>query len=167
MGILEYGVISMRLKKWGIYGVMAVIILAAAPTKRPISVKKIARERDISSIFLEQILNKLRRAEIVGSARGPRGGFFLNRKPHEISVKDILGGVGESVYPTPCADPEERKRCPQLDDCIVSAMWLDFPSVINKYLSGITIKDIMDKGSIKYHENPTTDQDFSISVGSV
>jgi Rrf2 family iron-sulfur cluster assembly transcriptional regulator len=152
----------MRLTTKGRYGVRAVINLASSYANRPISIKTIAKEEGISPEFLEQIFFKLKKAGVIASIRGPGGGFVLNKKPGEITIKEILEAVGESTYPTPCADPEETKRCPRREACMMMSTWIDFYDIINNFLESVTVKYILEKNSAKYYDNIATGQDFAI-----
>jgi Rrf2 family iron-sulfur cluster assembly transcriptional regulator len=55
--------------------------------------KEIALRQEIPLRFLEQILQDLRRAGLVETRRGPRGGYALARPPAEISLADVLRAV--------------------------------------------------------------------------
>ena len=94
----------MRLTTKGRYGVRAVVNLAAAVGNEPISISYIAKKEQLSPEFLEQIFFRLKKAGLIRSVRGPKGGFVLNHKPSEISVKTILDAVGEPLFPAPCVD---------------------------------------------------------------
>ena len=153
----------MRLTTKGRYGVRAVINLAASYANRPISIKTIAQQEEISPEFLEQIFFKLKKADIISSIRGPGGGFVLNKKTAEISVKDILDAVGEDTYPTPCCAPaEDGGGCARQSRCVMNKTWYGFYTVLNDFLSNLTLKEILEKSGTKYYEAITTGQDFSI-----
>src|SRR5512137_1577486 len=102
----------MRLTTKGRYGVRAVVNLAAAVNNEPISISQIARKEELSPEFLEQIFFRLKKAGLIRSIRGPKGGFVLNHKPSDISVKTILDAVGEPLFPAPCAE-HGSKPCPR------------------------------------------------------
>jgi Rrf2 family transcriptional regulator, iron-sulfur cluster assembly transcription factor len=57
---------------------------------RPTQVKDIAERQGIPPRFLEQIFQDLKRAGLVGSKRGPQGGYSLLRAPTEVSLGDVL-----------------------------------------------------------------------------
>ncbi|HUV08732.1 MAG TPA: RrF2 family transcriptional regulator [Spirochaetia bacterium] len=152
----------MRLTTKGRYGVRAVVNLASSYANRPISIKTIAKEEGISPEFLEQIFFRLKKAGVISSIRGPGGGFVLNRKASDISIRDILEAVGESTAPTPCTSEEEAKICPRRDACVMVTTWEGFSDIITDYLSKVSIKDIMDKAGKKFYENIATGQDFTI-----
>ena len=61
------------------------------------SLADISRRQNISLPYLEQLFVKLRRKNLVGSGRGPNGGFRLARPAHDIRVVEILEAVDETV----------------------------------------------------------------------
>ena len=133
----------MRLTTKGRYGVRAVLNLAAQNQSHPISISQISKEEDLSPEFLEQIFFKLKKAGVIRSIRGPKGGFVLAWKPSEVTIKSILDAVGESVNPTPCTD-DASDPCPREKDCALAPVWNEFNDVIEKHLEGISIKDILE-----------------------
>ncbi len=137
----------MRLTTKGRYGVRAVANLATASQNQPISISHIARKEEISPEFLEQIFFKLKKAGIIRSLRGPKGGFMLNMKPSEISVKNILDAVGEPIYPAPCTDCTKRREemCSRREHCNISPVWYSLYDLIERFLTSVSLKDIISK----------------------
>ena len=133
----------MRLTTKGRYGVRAVLNLAVQNQSKPVSISQISREEDLSPEFLEQIFFKLKKAGVIRSVRGPKGGFLLNWKPSDITIKKILDAVGESINPTPCTD-SDTAPCPREEDCALAPVWSGFHEVIEKHLANISLKDIME-----------------------
>lgn len=74
----------------GMYGLSAMYELSLKNGKKPTQIKEISKNAKIPQNYLEQLLVILRRAELVTSVRGAHGGYFLAKKPEEISVKEIL-----------------------------------------------------------------------------
>jgi len=143
----------MRLTTKGRYGVRAVVNLAAAANSEPISISQIARKEQLSPEFLEQIFFRLKKAGLIRSIRGPKGGFILNRKSSEISIKTILDAVGEPLFPAPCTD-HGTKACPRLEGCLISPVWQDFYELIRNHLAGISLKDILDSAKAPSGSTP-------------
>ena len=76
------------------YGCRAVVELAQqAAAAQPVTVEHIAERRHIPEKFLIHILLQLKRAGIVRSIRGARGGYLLARAPEDISLLDIVRAV--------------------------------------------------------------------------
>jgi Rrf2 family iron-sulfur cluster assembly transcriptional regulator len=132
----------MRLTTKGRYGVRAVVNLAAALDDKPVSISQIAGKENLSPEFLEQIFFKLKRAGLIRSVRGPKGGFILNRDPGTITLKTVLDAVGEPLSPAPCADGA-TEPCPRQDGCSVAPVWQEFYRVMERHLEGISLEDIL------------------------
>jgi Rrf2 family iron-sulfur cluster assembly transcriptional regulator len=151
----------MRITTKGRYGLRAVINLAMANSRRPVSIRAIANGEKVSSEFLEQIFFKLKKAGLIRSVRGPGGGFILNRKPDEISVHDILTAVDETPGLTPCT-LRRKTLCDRVDTCPAHDVWTGLQKTMEDYLSGITLKGILEKNPKKYSISIPIGQDFSI-----
>lgn len=74
----------------GVYGLTAMYELSKHKKDTPMQIKEISNNASIPQNYLEQLLSKLRRAGLVKSIRGAKGGYILAFEPEEISVKDIL-----------------------------------------------------------------------------
>jgi Rrf2 family protein len=82
-----------KLSNKGRYGVRAAFDVAFHSEGRAAQIKDIARRQGIPPRFLEQIFQDLKRAGLVTSKRGPRGGYALARPAAEISVGDVVRAV--------------------------------------------------------------------------
>ena len=87
------------------YAVRALAELARCGDAAPVPIGELARRRDIPVQFLEQLFAVLRRAGLLRSQRGVKGGYSFARPPHEITVLEVTelldGPVGhdaESVF---------------------------------------------------------------------
>jgi Rrf2 family iron-sulfur cluster assembly transcriptional regulator len=134
----------MRLTTRGRYALRASVALAlASEDGHPVSINNIAEQEEISSVFLEQIFFKLRKAGIVNSVRGPGGGFCFAQPLNDITISKILEAAGESVALTPCL--ENPATCTKHDICMVSPVWTDLSGMVNNYFDSITIASIVEK----------------------
>lgn len=73
-----------------VYALSALVELAHHEGGDPMPVSEIARRRDLPSQFLEQLFGTLRRANIVTSRRGVKGGYVLARPASEITALEIV-----------------------------------------------------------------------------
>src|SRR5919202_5638932 len=87
------------------YAVKALAELGRAGTTAPVPLGELARRRDIPVQFLEQLFAILRRAGLLRSQCGVKGGYAFARDPSEITVLEVvelldgpLGGGAESVF---------------------------------------------------------------------
>ena len=96
----------MQLSTRGRYAVMAMVDLATRQTLGcecgPVCLAEIAARQKLSQAYLEQLFGKLRRAGLVGSARGPGGGYRLARSSDAIAIADIIAAVDEPIHATRC-----------------------------------------------------------------
>jgi len=138
----------MRITTKGRYALRAVVNMAKTSKGKPVPIKRISREEEISAEFLEQICFRLKNAGIVRSVRGPGGGFLLNREPHAISIYDIFQAVGEGGEIASCTSsgPDAAKSCHRKDKCHVHATWTKLSGEVAELLNNYTIKAILDSG---------------------
>jgi Rrf2 family protein len=77
------------------YAIRGMLMLAEASLTGagPVSVDALATKQDLPRKFLEAIVGDLRRAGLVVSTRGARGGYALTRDPATISLGDVFRAV--------------------------------------------------------------------------
>lgn len=131
----------MRVTTKGRYALRAITNLAMAASDRPVPIKQIAGDEEISPEFLEQIFFKLKKSGIISSVRGPGGGFSLEKDPADISAKDIFDAVGEGLEITPCTGEDE---CDRKDVCLVHDVWQEASVHIVGYFERLTLQKIME-----------------------
>jgi Rrf2 family iron-sulfur cluster assembly transcriptional regulator len=141
----------MQLSTRGRYAVMAMVDLATRQTLGcecgPICLAEIAARQKLSQAYLEQLFGKLRRAGLVGSARGPGGGYRLARSSQVISVAEIIAAVDEPIHATRCeigspgciegSEAEGPMRCQTHD------LWDELGRQIQLFLRGISLADVV------------------------
>ena len=81
----------------GVYGLTAMYELSKHQEDSPMQIKEISANANIPQNYLEQLLSKLRRADLVKSIRGARGGYTLAKSPEEIKVVDILIALEDDI----------------------------------------------------------------------
>lgn len=140
----------MRVTTKGRYALRAVANLAASHSDKPVSIKQIAEEEDISPEFLEQIFFRLKKAGIIRSVRGPGGGFVLAKDPNEITIQDIFLAVGEGVKLTPCSncskiEQDKDPGCPKMDTCPIHGVWVEVSKGVSDILTSYTLEKILDR----------------------
>jgi Rrf2 family transcriptional regulator, cysteine metabolism repressor len=72
------------------YAIAALVELGRAGGDRPVPIGELARRRDIPVQFLEQLFAALRRAGVLRSQRGVKGGYRFARAPEEITVLEVV-----------------------------------------------------------------------------
>ena len=133
----------MRLSTHSRYGVRAILDIAYHSEGLETQVKDISRRQEISPRYLEQIFQKLKRAGIVGSKRGPTGGYFLSKKPEEITIGEIVRVTEGGIDPVLCLDPENSKQpCGRAGECVTRIIWNEAGKRLRDYFDSVTIKDL-------------------------
>ena len=135
----------MKLTSKGRYAVMAMADLAKSNLKEPTSLTEISLRQGISIDYLEQLFLKLRRNDLVQSARGPSGGYVLSKPPGEIKLLSIISAVDEKIKTVKCRK-ESKKGCNGKSiKCITHNLWDDLETHINKFFEDNTLNDILFK----------------------
>jgi Rrf2 family transcriptional regulator, cysteine metabolism repressor len=134
----------MRVSAKGEYGVRALVILALNFQAGPTSLREIAERENISYQFLEQIFLSLRRAGLIDSVRGAKGGYTLARPPEDIKVGDIIRVLDGPIAPVDCvAEGNEEKRCTRTGTCLSRGIWEKLRDRMSEVLDEITLADVI------------------------
>ena len=128
----------MKLTTRGHYSVKALLDLSLQPEYQPVSVKKIAQRQDLPAPYLEKLLIEMRRAGIVKSVRGAKGGYQLACKPEEISLGKILEAVGETIEPLSNYSPDNNVA----EDWVTFSLWQRLHQKLKEALYSITLADL-------------------------
>ena len=135
----------MKLTSRGRYAVMAMADLAKNNVKEPTSLAEISLRQGISISYLEQLFLKLRKNNLVQSARGPSGGYVLAKPPGEIKLLSIISAVDEKIKTIKCKR-ESKKGCNGKSiKCITHNLWDELENHINKFFEDNTLNDILFK----------------------
>jgi Rrf2 family protein len=133
----------MKLSTQSRYGVRAIFDIAYNSEGLDTQVKDISRRQGISPRYLEQIFQKLRKGGIVGSRRGPSGGYFLIKKSEEITVGEILQITEGNIEPVPCSGKSNlRESCERMSECVARVVWIEAGRKLKEYLDSVTIKEL-------------------------
>lgn len=123
------------------YGVRAVFDLAYHSGQASGQVKEIAERQTISPRYLEQIFHRLKKAGIVRSQRGPKGGYLLARTADKITVGDIYRAT-EGKFSLVTACMRGSKRCEKAKDCVTMPVWEKMSAEIEKLFDSFTIESL-------------------------
>jgi Rrf2 family protein len=89
----------MRVSAKAKYGLAAMVCLAQKYVAgERVTVLSLAERLKISKIYLEQVFALLKRAELVLSIKGSRGGYQLCKAPKDITSFDILSAIEISLF---------------------------------------------------------------------
>ena len=132
----------MILSTKGRYGLKAVFELALNYGSGPVSLKKVADKYDISESYLEQLFAKLRKEGYIDTVRGPQGGYFLSKKPEEVTVGMILRTLEGDITTSECINKEV---CSRESICATRIIFEKIEKSINNVIDNITLADMYDE----------------------
>jgi len=132
----------LKLSTKGQYGVRAMFEIARSCTEGPVNIRAIAERQDVSVAYLEQILNRLRKAGIIRSVKGPGGGYVLSRTPDQVSIGEILRELEGPVAITSCLNPKEG--CMRVEGCVTHLLWKSLGENIEAFLNRMTLSDLLE-----------------------
>ena len=134
----------MRVTTWGEYGLIVSLHLARRAGEGPVAARELSEQERLPHDYVEQIMLRLRRAGLVDSARGAKGGYSLARDPQRITVKDVLEASEHVTFEVNCdLHPVDANRCNPSASCSIRPVWRMLERRINELLSGITLADLM------------------------
>ncbi len=142
----------MKLTTKGRYGLRAVIDLAVYAKDEPVSLAAVAERQNISISYLEQLIAKLKKAEIVQSTRGAQGGYTLAKAPEEISVGMILRALEGNLNPVDCVEANGDTACASSDFCVTKYVWKRISDSINDTVDAIFLSELIEESDrVKQH----------------
>lgn len=133
----------MTISTKGRYALRALGRLATFEQHDPVPLQQIAAHEEISLLYLEQLFFRLRKAGLISSTKGARGGFLLSRRPDEITLTEIFEAVGESVEDgTPAAAGAGSRAGSRRS---TETMWTQVERQVQTYFSSLTLQDLLDR----------------------
>jgi Rrf2 family iron-sulfur cluster assembly transcriptional regulator len=108
---------------------------------QPVTIREIAERQAVSVAYLEQILNKLRKAGLIRSVKGPGGGYLLEKAPDKVTIAEVLLELEGPVALTSCLDPDEG--CVRVDSCVTHMLWKALGEQVEHYLKTITLGNLL------------------------
>ena len=130
----------MKLSTRSRYGTRLLLDMAQHYNQGPIRLGVIARRQNIPVKYLEQIIIPLKRAALVKSVRGARGGHMLARAPSEITVAEIVVLLEGGISLTECI--QNPRVCERSAACVTRLLWKEVSEAIHDRLHRVTLHDL-------------------------
>ncbi|MEK7643824.1 MAG: Rrf2 family transcriptional regulator [Patescibacteria group bacterium] len=122
------------------YAIQLVSALAKLPGGNLLSLKIFSIESSISFLFLQKIAQSLKKAKIIASARGKRGGYRLARPAESITVRQIMEAAEGRTGMVDC-QTIEHQQCSKLKKCAIRCPMDKLNEKMLAVLDGATIAD--------------------------
>ncbi|MDT8317188.1 MAG: Rrf2 family transcriptional regulator [bacterium] len=129
------------------YGVRALFDIAYHSCGIPAKVNDIARRQGISARYIEQIFIMFKKADIIKTVRGPKGGYMLAKKPEEISLGEIIRSIEGDIELVSCKPSRVGEgECSMSENCVTAPIWSDLNGKVSSFFDSISLKDLCDRG---------------------
>ncbi len=154
----------MRLTTKGRFAVTAMIDLGLRHHSGPVTLAKISERQNISLSYLEQLFGRLRRHRLVGSIRGPGGGYNLARTARDITVADIVLAVDEPLDSTHCGGQKNCNvgRNGRSGKCMTHELWSALNRKVVDFLDSVSLQDLVDEERMRQLKESTQAQESTI-----
>lgn len=137
----------MKISTKGRYGLRILLDLVLHTGDSPRMIRDIAQTQQISEKYVGRLILDLRRAGLVESVRGAKGGYRIKKLPETLSLLDIVEVMEGPVRVVECL--EHPKNCNRIYHCAVRDMWNGINDDIRAALSKMMFKTIVEKQTSK------------------
>ena len=128
----------MKLSAKSRYGLRACYILAENFPEH-VSATTLEKGINVSNKYIEKIMRVLTKEGIVSAERGVNGGYYLLRKPADITVGDVVRALEEEMEFIACVSSENECVCP------TKSVWKKLYIGINEVLDSITLQNMLEE----------------------
>lgn len=122
----------------GKYGLVALMDICLYSGSEAVTLKSVSKRQNISERYLEQIFSILRKGGIITSKKGAQGGYFLARKPKDITVGEILNILEGYLK---IVSPSEEKN--DIECFMQKKIWNNINRQIETYFNSITLEELV------------------------
>ena len=135
----------MRITTWAEYGLICALHLARRADEGPVTGRDLATRERLPADYVEQILLRLRRAGIVRSVRGARGGYALAHPAGDITVRAVIAASELETFELHWAThPVVGHRCSAASSCSIRPVWRMLQRRIDDVLDSVKLADLLD-----------------------
>ena len=142
----------MKISTKGRYGLRIMLDLASHSADRLRLIRDIAHSEQISEKYVSRLVIELRRAGMVTSIRGARGGLRIAKRPEEITLLEIVEAMEGPLAIVECV--ETADICPRSSFCETRKVWRQLNSDIRELMGKVTLADIKGKRVDTGKDNP-------------
>ncbi|BAS56447.1 MULTISPECIES: RrF2 family transcriptional regulator [Leptolyngbya] len=123
------------------YALLAMLELASVyETGETLQIRQIAASQNIPDRYLEQLLATLRRATLISSERGKKGGYFLSRHPRRITILEIVNCM-EGEEPATSAEGSSESAAMQA----ITGFWQKVKQAADEVLETHSLQDLLEQ----------------------
>ncbi len=128
------------------YGLRCAVRLATVSGQKTLSASEVAEAEGLSVEYVSKFMLYLRRAGLVKTVRGAKGGFSLARPAEEISLKDVFDALSNKrKFSEEFCDSYSGKSaiCVHADHCTIKPFWSMLQVYIEQFTTHMTLADLV------------------------
>jgi Rrf2 family protein len=134
----------MKITFKGDYALKAILDLSmSSQNGKVVPITDISRRQDIPLPFLEQIMLILKKAGYVQSRTGKGGGFYLAKRPEDITLGEIVRLIEGPIEPIACGVKGQPSGCAEEGRCAFKEVWVNVTEAISEIVDTVTFAHIM------------------------
>lgn len=131
----------MKLSTRSRYGTRLLLDVARHQEDGPVHLTEVAGRQDLPLKYLEQITIPLKRAGLMKSIRGPKGGYVLGRPAEDISLAEVVGLLEDGECLVDCLAQDDS--CRHTATCATRLVWQEAGQALFDRLRRITLADLL------------------------
>ncbi|MGQ9668748.1 MAG: RrF2 family transcriptional regulator [Desulfosoma sp.] len=131
----------MKLSTRSRYGTRMMLYLARNGEQSPVQLHEIASHESISVKYLEQLIIPLKKANLVTSVRGAKGGHRLARSPDKITIGDVVRAVERQTELVECLS--HPQMCERAETCPARPVWNMPTRAMYQVLDSLSLSDVV------------------------
>lgn len=133
----------MKISTKGRYGLRIMLDLARNDGEQPRMIGDICKAQNLSRKYAGRLIIALRKAGMITSVRGAKGGYKIKRMPREISLLEIIETMEGRVSIVDCVDCP--KKCDRSPNCAARKIWCELNKKIRKEFASISLQNILNR----------------------
>ncbi len=134
----------MKLTTRSEYALLALVYLARQEKGSYFSTQTIAEAQEIPAKFLEQLLLSLKRARLLLSAKGQKGGYMLAKTPEEITLAEVVRLFDGALAPTESVSHYFYESTPVEKEEKLVEVFQGIRDYISETLESTTLADVIE-----------------------
>lgn len=135
----------MKLSTKSRYALEGMLYLAVFGSEKLLSIKELSAGINVSAAYMEQIFFSLKKAGLVSTVRGAKGGFILNLDEQDITVGKIIRAIEGSLVPVECVTSLSACKSKVRSSCVSRNVWVRISSAISDTADKLTLQELKNK----------------------
>ena len=135
----------MKLSTKSRYGLKAILDIALYSDNGTVSISEISDRTKILVNYLEQLIPRLKKAQLVTSIRGAQGGYRLAKDAKLISVGEILRALEGDLALVNCVSEDNDNSCESAGLCVTKYVWQKVNTSITNTVDNMMLSELVEQ----------------------